>query len=89
MFDIFVLALTLTAHAVFTWWTLHQRAHWTRWMLTQAPPLVMYGLLYWWYLVPWSIEDGGPPPLWVLPWAGLTLTAFAWLWVWWLDHANQ
>ncbi|HZM77342.1 MAG TPA: hypothetical protein VFC19_16535 [Candidatus Limnocylindrales bacterium] len=86
---VFILAVALTGHAVTTWWAWRQRPHWTRRILTQVPYLVVYVILYVWYGVGWSLEEGGPPSLWVLPWAGAPGVAMSWLWVWWLDYGER
>jgi hypothetical protein len=86
---VFILTVALAGQAVTTWWGWRRRSHWTRWILTQVPYLVVYVMLYVWYGVGWSIEDGGPPSLWFLPWAGVAGVAMSWLWVWWLDYGER
>jgi len=54
---VFILAVGSVGHAITTWWGWRRRVHWTRWVMTQVPYLVIYVMLYVWFVVGWSMEE--------------------------------
>jgi hypothetical protein len=77
-----VAGLVVGGHAASLVWALQARVGWVATVLTQAPFLVTYALIPFWY-------NGDRFPLWYFVWTAAALSAVAWLVTWYLRDTRS